>query len=435
MRYRSFTLFLLLLAMVFPGLSAQERTDTIYNPPIVYSGLPTSYEIAGLRVTGADNYEDYIVIGYSGLKVGDEVEIPGNDITTAVKRLMRQGLFAQAQILAEKIAGNKIWLVINLRTQPRISEVQYDGMKKSEREELQKRLQLMKGNQITQNIVNRATQITEKYFADKGFGNATVKIWLQEDLSHKNEMIVHIDVDKHSKVKVHKIYIDGNEVLSDSKLKRVIKKTNEGSNIWKLFSQKKFVESDYHDDLNRIIEKYNELGYRDAKILSDSVVPYDENKVDVFINLEEGKRYYISDISWIGNTLYTTDQLDYLLGMKPGDVYNQKLLNKRLTMDDDAVSNAYMDKGYLFYQLVPIEKNINGDSIDLELRMFEGPQARVNKVVITGNDRLYEKVVRRDLRVKPGELFSKNDVMRSLREIAQTGHFNPENMNPDIQPN
>ena len=435
MRYRSFTLFLLLLAMVFPGLSAQERTDTIYNPPIVYSGLPASYEIAGLRVTGADNYEDYIVIGYSGLKVGDEVEIPGNDITTAVKRLMRQGLFAQAQILAEKIAGNKIWLVINLRTQPRISEVQYDGMKKSEREELQKRLQLMKGNQITQNIVNRATQITEKYFADKGFGNATVKIWLQEDLSHKNEMIVHIDVDKHSKVKVHKIYIDGNEVLSDSKLKRVIKKTNEGSNIWKLFSQKKFVESDYHDDLNRIIEKYNELGYRDAKILSDSVVPYDENKVDVFINLEEGKRYYISDISWIGNTLYTTDQLDYLLGMKPGDVYNQKLLNKRLTMDDDAVSNAYMDKGYLFYQLVPIEKSINGDSIDLELRMFEGPQARVNKVVITGNDRLYEKVVRRDLRVKPGELFSKNDVMRSLREIAQTGHFNPENMNPDIQPN
>jgi outer membrane protein insertion porin family len=416
-------------------LNAQERTDTIYNPPIVYTGLPTKYEIAGIQVTGADNYEDYIVIGYSGLKVGDEIEVPGNDITTAAKRLMRQGLFAQAQILAEKIAGNKIWLVINLRTQPRISEVQYGGMKKSEREELQKRLQLMKGNQITQNIVNRARQITEKYFADKGFGNASVKVWLQEDLSNKNEMIVHIDADKHSKVKVHKIYIDGNEVLSDSKLKRVIKKTNEGGNIWKIFSQKKFVESDYQADLDLIIDKYNEMGYRDAKIVSDSVVPYDEKKVDVYINLEEGKKYYISDISWVGNTIYTTDQLNYLLGMKAGDVYNQKMLNKRLTTDDDAVSNAYMDKGYLFYQLVPIERNINGDSIDLELRMFEGPQARVNKVVINGNDRLYEKVVRRDLRVKPGELFSKNDVIRSLREIAQTGHFNPENMNPDIQPN
>ncbi len=435
MRYRLIPTLLLLFSMAVPGLSAQERTDTVYNPSIIYTGLPSRYEIAGLRVTGADNYEDYIVIGYSGLKVGDEVEIPGNDITAAAKRLMRQGLFAQAQIVAEKMVGNKIWLVINLRTQPRISEVQYSGMKKSEREEVQKRLQLMKGNQITQNIVNRATLITEKYFQDKGFGNASVKIWLQEDLSHKNEMIVHIDVDKHSKVKVHKIYLEGNEVLSDSKLKRVIKKTNEGSNIWKIFSQKKFVESDYQDDLNRILEKYNEMGYRDAKILSDSVVPYNENKVDVYINLEEGKKYYISDISWVGNTLYSTEQLNYLLGMKAGDVYNQKLLNKRLTTDDDAVSNAYMDKGYLFYQLVPIEKNINGDSIDLELRMFEGPQARVNKVTINGNDRLYEKVVRRDLRVKPGELFSKNDVIRSLREIAQTGHFNPENMNPDIQPN
>jgi outer membrane protein insertion porin family len=436
MRSRFFPpLLLLLAATASPALTAQERTDTIYNPPIVYTGLPTKYEIAGLKVSGADNYEDYIIIGYSGLKVGDEIEVPGNDITTAAKRLMRQGLFAQAQIVAEKIAGNKIWLNINLRTQPRISEVQYGGMKKSEREELQKRLQLMKGNQITQNIVNRATLLTEKYFADKGFGNAKVKVWLQEDLSHKNEMIVHIDVDKQSKVKVHKIYIDGNEVLSDSKLKRVIKKTNEGSNIWKIFSQKKFVETDYQADKDLIIDKYNELGYRDAKILSDSVVPYDEKKVDVYINLEEGKKYYISDISWVGNTLYSTDQLNYLLGMKAGDVYNQKLLNKRLTTDDDAVSNAYMDKGYLFYQLVPIERNINGDSIDLELRMFEGPQARVNKVVINGNDRLYEKVVRRDLRVKPGELFSKNDVIRSLREIAQTGHFNPENMNPDIQPN
>ena len=435
MTYRFLPFILIVLSVIAPKLHAAEATDTIYNPPIVYSGLPSKYEIAGIRVQGADNYEDYIVIGYSGLKVGDEVEVPGDDITTATKRLMRQGLFAQAQILAEKIAGNKIWLVYNLRTQPRISEVRYGGMKKGEREDIQKRLQLMKGNQITQNIVNRATDIVKKYFSDKGFGNATVKIWLQEDLANKNEMIVHVDVDKHSKVKVHKIYITGNEVLSDGKLKRVIKKTNESGNLLKLFSQKKFVDTDYKDDLNRIIEKYNELGYRDAKILSDSVVPYDEKKVDVYINLEEGKKYYLSDISWVGNTLYSTDQLDYLLGMKPGDVYNQKLLNKRLTTDDDAVSNAYMDKGYLFYQLVPIEKNITGDSIDLELRMFEGPQARINKVVINGNDRLYEKVVRRDLRVKPGELFSKNDVMRSLREIAQTGHFDPENMNPDIQPN
>lgn len=423
-----------MLAFAAP-LRGQVASDTIINPPVIYSGVPNTYEIAGIRVSGADNYADYNVIGYSGLKVGDRIELPGPDVTTAAKRLMRQGLFAQAQIVLEKTVGDKAWILLKMRTQPRISEVRYTGMKKSEREDLQKRLQLMQGNQITQNIVNRATDIVKKYFADKGFGNADVKIRLDDDLSKENEQIVTIGVDKHGKVKVHKIYITGNEVLSDGKLKRVIKKTNEGSNLWKIFSQKKFVEQDYKDDLERILQKYNELGYRDAAILSDSVVPYGENKVDVYIDLSEGKKYYLSDISWVGNTLYTTDQLNYLLDMKPGDVYNQKHLDKRLTQDEDAVSSAYMDKGYLFFNIVPIEKNIHGDSIDLELRMMEGPQARVNKVTITGNDRLYEKVVRRDLRVKPGELFSKQDLMRSMREIAQTGHFNPENMVPDVQPN
>ena len=434
MRYRLILTFLSLMMTTFVQM-AQERVDTIYNPPIVYTGLPNTYEIADIQVKGADNYEDYIVIGYSGLKKGDRIEIPGNDVTTAVKRLMRQGLFAQAQVVVDKIAGNKVWLTLNLRTQPRISEVKYSGMKKGEREDIQKRLQLMKGNQITQNIVNRATDIVKKYYAEKGFGKADVKVWLQEDLSHKNEMIVNIDVDKHSKVKVHKIYISGNEVLSDGKLKRVIKKTNESGNLLKLFSQKKFVDQDYKDDLNRIIQKYNELGYRDAKIVSDSVVPFDDKKVDVYIDIDEGKKYYISNISWVGNTVYNTDQLNYLLGMKAGDVYNQKELDKRLTTDEDAVSSAYMDNGYLFYQLVPIEKNVHGDSIDLELRMFEGPQARVNKVVINGNDRLYEKVVRRELYVKPGELFSKSDLIRSVREIAQTGHFDPETMDPRVEPN
>ena len=248
-------------------------------------------------------------------------------------------------------------------------------------------------------------------------------------------MIVDIAVNRHDKVKVHKIYLDGNEVLSDSKLKRTIKKTNEKNNILKLFSQKKFVESDYEDDLNRILEKYNELGYRDARIVADSVVPYDEKTVDVHIKLDEGHRYYIKDISWVGNTVYPPDMLAAYLDMKPGDVYNQKHMNKRLTEDDDAVSNLYMDNGYLFFDLVPIEREVKGDSISLEMRVTEGPQARINNVIINGNDRLYEKVIRRELRVKPGQLFSKADLMRSAREIAQTGHFNPENMDIRPEPN
>lgn len=434
MRYK--LLFLIaIISAASTGVNAQEPVDTIYNPPVIFTGTPKTYELAGIEVTGADNYEDFLIIGYSGLKIGDRIEVPGNEISTAAKRMMRQGLFAQAQIKVTKIAGNKVWLEFAMRTQPRISTVNYIGVKKGERDDLQERLQLMKGNQITPNIVNRAVQIVEKYFADKGFGNADVKIELREDLSHENEMIVDIIVNKNDKVKVHKIYIDGNEILSDGKIKRVIKKTNENGDIRNLFRQKKFVESDYQDDLNRIIQKYNELGYRDARIVADSVVQYNEKSVDVYITIDEGQKYYISDIDWVGNTVYPTELLNTYLGVLPGDVYNQKLIEERTLLDDDAVSNLYMNRGYLFFNIVPIEKEINGDSIALEMRIMEGPQARINRVVINGNDRLYEKVIRRELRVKPGELFSKDDLMRSAREIAQTGHFNPENMDIRPEPN
>ncbi|MDE6503195.1 MAG: outer membrane protein assembly factor BamA, partial [Muribaculaceae bacterium] len=218
-------IFLFLGAIAAYGQQAD--TDTIYNPAVIFSSMPRSYEIADIQVTGNDSYEDYIVIGYSGLKIGDIVDIPGNDITTAVKRLMRQGLFAQAQIKVTKTVGNKAWLEIALRTQPRISSVRYEGVKKSEREDLQERLNLMVGNQITQNIVNRAKTIIKGYFNGKGFGNADVKIDLIDDVSAPNSAIVNIAIDKHDKVKVHKIYIDGNEVLSDNQIQRAMKKTNE----------------------------------------------------------------------------------------------------------------------------------------------------------------------------------------------------------------
>ncbi len=434
MRYKILLLPLLLIVAFAPVFNAvaQAPNDTIYNPKVTYSTMPRTYEIAGISIEGAPNYDDYLILGYADLKVGERVAIPGDDITTAVKRLMRQTLFAQARIELEKVCGDKAWLRIVLRTQPRIAEINYHGAKKGEIKDLQERLQLVKGNTITQNIVNRAEAIIKKYYKDKGFGNATVNIRLREDISKENEDIVDIIIDKHSKVKVHRIYIDGNNVFSDRKVKNTMKKTNEKRDLMKLFSQKKFVETDYKDDLNRIIEKYNENGYRDARIVKDSVAQYDEKTVDVYLTLEEGQQYFIKDIQWVGNTVYPTELLDDFLGMKSGDVYNQKELTKRLHEDEDAVSNLYMDKGYLFYNLVPIESQIDGDSISLEMRMMEGPQARINKVTINGNDRLYEKVIRRELRVRPGDLFSKSDLMRSAREIAQTGHFDPETM--DIQP-
>ena len=434
MRFRFIT-FLLFLSALTANVCAQAPADTVYNPDILFTGLPKTYEIADIQVKGADNYEDYIVIGYTGLKVGDLITIPSAEITDASKRLWRQGLFSKVQIAVDKVIGNKAYLTLNLRQQPRISEINYHGVKKGEKQDLEEALQLMKGNQITQNIVNRAESIIKKYYSNKGFGNAVVKINLTDDLSHPNEVIVDININKNDKVKVHKIYIDGNNVLSDRQLQRVMKKTNEKGKLINFFRQKKFVETDYKDDLNRIIQKYNEKGYRDAVILSDSVVPYDEKTVDVYINLDEGKRYFVNDVTWVGNTVYPTENLAALLGIEKGDVYNQTLLKKRTTDDDDAIASAYMDNGYLFFDIVPVEKNVRGDSIDLEMRIVEGPQARINNVIINGNDRLYEKVIRRELRVKPGELFSKSDLMRSAREIAQTGHFNPENMDIRPEPN
>ena len=428
------------LALTLGSANAQVKetytvNDTVYNPKIVFTGVPSKYEIAGIKVEGVDNYEDNIIIGYSGLAVGQRIDIPGEDLKAVAKRFWRQGLFSKVQIQVEKTYQDKAWLIFNLRQQPRISKVNFNGAKSGEKKDLQERLGLMAGNQMTPNIANRIKQIVEKYYASKGFEKAVCTVRQTEDISKQNEVIVDIDINKNEKIKVHKIYIDGNNVISDRKLKRTMKKTNEKNDILKIFSQKKFVRSDYEDDLQRIIDKYNEKGYRDARIVADSVVNYSDKLVDVHITVDEGTKYYINSVSWVGNTVYPSSLLDEVLGINKGDVYNQKLLNKRTQEDDDAIANLYMNNGYLFYQLIPVEAKVEGDSIDLEMRMFEGKQARINKVVINGNDRLYEKVVRRELRIRPGDLFSKNDLMRSAREIAQTGHFDPEKMDIRPEPN
>ncbi len=411
------------------------NADTIFNPDVIYSPIPKSYEIADISVTGVPTADDYLIIGYSGLSVGDRVEIPGDEISAAVKRFWRQGLYSKVQINVLKTVGDKVWLEIALQQQPRMSEMTFSGVKSSEKKDIEQRLGMVEGQQLTPNIIAQAKKIIEEYYSKKGFKNASVTITQQPDLSKENQVILNVDVNRNNKVKVHKIYIDGNEVLSDRKIKMTMKKTNENNDIWKIFSQKKFVDKDFEDDRNRLIEKYNELGYRDAKITHDSVAKYDDKSVDIYMTVDEGKKYYINSISWVGNTVYPTEMLGNVLGMYPGEVYNQKLLNKRTREDEDAVANLYMDNGYLFFNLIPIEESIHGDSIDLQMRVIEGPQARINNIVINGNDQLYEKVIRRELRVRPGDLFSKSDLMRSAREIAASGHFDPETMGVNPEPN
>ena len=437
MLYR-ISLILLTLTCLFcfsTGSYAQEaNVEENDNPVILYSGTPKKYEIGGIKVEGVKNYEDYVLIGLSGLSVGQTIVVPGDDITTAVKRYWRHGLFSDVQILAEKIVGDKIYLKIILTQRPRIADIRYHGVKKSEREDLEAKLGLVKGSQITPNLIDRAKILIKKHFDEKGFKNAEVTIVERDLADNKDQVDVDVMIDKKEKVKVHKITIDGNTVLSDKKLKRVMKKTNEKNKLVNLFRTKKFIEEKYEEDKQHIIDKYNELGYRDAQIVVDSVSPYDDRTVDVYMKIEEGDKYYLRNVTWVGNTIYASDWLNEQLRMKKGDVYNQKLMTERLTGDEDAIGNYYYNKGYVFYNLDPVEVNIDGDSIDLEMRIQEGPQASISKVRINGNDRLYENVVRRELRTKPGDLFSKEALERSYREIAQMGHFNPENIQPDVQP-
>lgn len=410
-------------------------------PVITYTHTPKKYEIAEITVSGLRNsmYEDYVLISFSQLAVGDVIEIPGPAIANAVKRFWKQGLFSDIKISATRIVDNKIWLDIQLADRPRISDISFSGVKKGEREDLEAKIGLVKGNQITPNIIDRAKSIIKKYYEGKGFNNADVNITQVEDLSKDNHIILGINVDKKEKIKVYNIDFQGNEEIQASTLEKAMKKTRHkhtmSAKLRNFLRSTNFVPENYEEDKTNLIAKYNELGYRDARIMWDTVYKYNDKKVQVDIKLEEGQRYFLRKINWVGNTEFSTDQLDLALNMKPGDVYNQKKLSNRLTGDEDAVGNAfYYNNGYIFYQADPVEVNIEKDSVDLEIRIVEGPKASIRKVSISGNDRLYEDIVRRELRTKPGALFSREDLMRSLREVAQMGHFDPEKLQPDIQP-
>ena len=430
----------LLVALLSVTLQTNAQ-DVIVNPDISYAGTPRQCEIGGLTVKGVEGYEDYVLLGLSGLSVGQVIEVPGTEITEAIKRYWRNGLFSKVAITADSLVGNKVYLCVHLTTRPRVSAINYNGLKKSEREDMDSKLGIMRGSQITPNMIDRAKILAKKYFDDKGYNNAEIEIIQRDDVTSKNEVILDINVDKKAKMKVRQIIFEGNDQLSDKKIKgNMFKKSafgkiNEAGKFRNFFKAKKYTPERYEEAKQALIDKYNELGYRDATILEDSVWTVDENHVNVFVKVDEGQRYYLRNITWVGNTVVTSDYLDRTLSMKKGDVYNQKQMKKRLSEDEDAVGNYYWNNGYLFYNLEPTEVNIVGDSIDLEMRIQEGTQAHISHVRIYGNDRLYEEVVRRELRTKPGDLFSKDAIQRSAREIASMGFFDPEKVNPDIKPN
>ena len=433
---------IVILLVVLLSMSMQLKAqDVIVNPDISYAGTPRTCEIGGISVKGVEGYEDYVLIGLSGLSVGQMITVPGSEITDAIKRYWRHGLFSRAAITADSIVGSKIYLCIHLATRPRVSRINYNGIKKSEREDMEAKLGIMRGSQITPNMIDRAKILAKRYFDDKGFKNAEIEIVQRDDVTDKNMVILDVNIDKKDKMKVRHIIFEGNQQLKTSKIKGSLfkkgafGKINEAGKLKNMFKAKKFTQERYDEAKKALIDKYNELGFRDAVILKDSVWNNDEKHVNILVKVEEGQKYFIRNITWVGNTVVTSDYLNAVLGMKKGDVYNQKQMNKRLREDDDAAGNYYYNNGYVFSNIDPVEVNIDNDSIDIEMRVTEGPQAHLNHIRIYGNDRLYEEVVRRELRTKPGDLFNKEALTRSAREIASMGFFDPEKVVPDIKPN
>ena len=438
MKYTSLLKFYLLL-LLLSGATMASAQNTIVKPTILYTNTAHKYVIGGINLYGAENLEPSIVIGLSGLSVGDVISVPGDEVTSAVKRFWKHGLFEDVSIAADSIVGDKIFLGITLKQRPRVSQLNLTGISKSEREDLELKIGIIRGNQITADIADRATRIIKKFYADKGYKNAHVVINQRPDATAEGKVIVDINIDKKEKVKINRIYIEGTDELPLNKVKYSMKKTREKvrlDNFFRnLFRSKKFNKDNYKEDKDKIISLYNEHGYRDARIVKDSVVNIDEKHVDVYLTIDEGRKYHIRDIKWVGNSVYSTAWLDMVLRMKAGDVYNQPELEKRLFTDEDALKNLYYNDGYVFFNVIPTEARIENDSVDLELRVVEGVQATLGRVTISGNERVYEDVVRRELYTLPGSMFSMDALERSFRSIANMGHFDPEKIDPGVVPN
>lgn len=418
------------------GKVVAQNSGTTDHPEVFYSS-PKTYVIGGIEVTGlGDQYDPGTLIQLAGLQFGSEIKIPGDAITKAIKRLYAQGLFSNVTISVDRVEGNKVFLIMNLTERHKLSGINYIGIKKSEETKIKEKINPLPGTQVTDNMISNLKHIIEKYFKEKGYYNMDVKVLQRDDPNAPNFVILDVSVERKSKIKISEVVITGNEEVKDRKLKGAMKKTKEKS-LANFFKSSKYIETNYEDDKYNLLDKYNELGYRDASIIADSVVQVSPNRVKVYIDVEEGNKYFYNNITWVGNTVVDSDKLSRLLNISKGDTYNKKYFEERLREDEDAVANYfYLNQGYLFFQAMPIETVVGKDSINVEIRLLEGPQATIDRVIIKGNDRTHEHVIRRELYTYPGELFSREDIIRSVRELANLGHFDPEKIVPNpVNPN
>ena len=420
--------------MVLPLFSMAQFSINSELDNISYSN-PREYEIGGVVVKGAEHFDHSSIRVLSGLKVGDKVKVPGDKITKAIKNLWDQKLFSDVKISAAKIEANKIFLVITLEERPRLSKFKFVGVKKGKQDDLREEIRLIRGKVVTENLINTTRNTVKSYFVKKGFLNTKVDILEEPDTSLTNNVILTIKINTGDRVKIKDVNITGNNSIKSGALRRTLKDTKR-RRWYNMFTTSKYIPYTYKTDKKGIVAKYNEKGFRDAFIDFDTVYNHNEKLVVIDINVNEGNKYYFRDIKWVGNTIHTTKTLDRVLGIEKGDVYNKKTLDSRLFMNQNGadVSSLYLDDGYLFFNIQAIEVNVENDSIDFEMRIYEGKQARVNKIIITGNGKTNDHVIRREIRTRPGQLFSRRDIIRTQRELAQLGYFNPETLGVNPKP-
>lgn len=405
--------------------AAAQSIDTL--PPVISYDKPVEFEIGGIRVTGAQYADAGAIIAIAGFRVGEKVRVPGGAFPKAVQALWNLKLFTDVQIYQERTVGDKIFLEIAVKEVPRYTRHSYVGVKKSQHDDLNKIVEkyLQKGAVLTENIKASLINALRENYVEKGFMDTKVKVNQYPDERSINATRLEFVIDKGRKLKIRDIAFVGNQNVKTRTLHKKMKETAEKR---RLFKKSKLVRKDYEEDKLNIEKYYNTIGFRDARITKDSIWRNSKNELMVRIDINEGKRYYFRNIVWKGNTIYESAYLAQVLGIKKGDVYNQELLDTRLSFSQDGrdISSLYLDNGYLFFRVDPVETSIDNDSIDLEMRIYEGPQATIDRVVIKGNDRTHEHVIRRELYTRPGDKFSRADIIRSQREIVNLGYFNPE---------
>lgn len=410
---------------------------------------PKEYEIGGVTISGVQYLDQNVLLYITGLEIGKKISVPGEEISNAIRKLWEQGLFSDVQISLTRVINDIAFIDIYLQERPRLSKFSFNGIKKKEADDIRELIKLTKGVQVTEDLIMNSNKYITNYFIDKGFRNVEINVKEEIDTLLTNSVMLEFDINKNQRIKIQKIIFEGNnatvndkkwyeffkssQAMSDAKLRRKMKNTKQKT-WYNVFKSSKLITESYEEDKAKIIESYNELGYRDAKIIYDSIVKYDNKTVNIYIGIEEGSKYYFRNITWIGNTKYSSDYLTRVLGIRSGDLYNQKLLEEKLYYDPAGVMSLYQDDGYLFSNISPVEVLVQNDSIDIEMRIYEGKQATINRVSIIGNTRTNDHVVMRELRTKPGNLYNRSDVQRTIRELAQLGYFNAEKLNVDFQP-